>query len=54
MKKCFCGKRSVPGLISSVALCQDHFNKLFYGNAAERRDTENKMKIAQDKKEIAK
>ena len=31
-KTCACGQPSVPGLISSVALCQKHFNDLLYGD----------------------
>lgn len=38
MKICGCGQaKSVPGLISSVGLCQKHFDMLFYGTGEERR-----------------
>ena len=30
-KMCPCGKRSVPGLTPSVALCQKHYNDLMFG-----------------------
>lgn len=32
MKKiCKCGKRSIPGLVPGVALCQYHYNVYAYG-----------------------
>ena len=37
-KMCPCGKRSVPGLISSVALCQRHYNALMFGSGEEHRE----------------
>jgi hypothetical protein len=30
-KICHCGKRSIPGLISGVALCQYHYDCLMFG-----------------------
>lgn len=29
-KICPCGKKSVPGLIASVSLCQEHYNGLMF------------------------
>ena len=39
-KLCQCGAKSVPGLVSSVALCQRHYNALMFGDwgTAERRE----------------
>lgn len=34
-KKCPCGKPSVPGLISSISLCQRHYNGLMFGTGKE-------------------
>ena len=34
-KQCPCGQPSVPGLISSVALCQKHYNALMFGSGKE-------------------
>jgi hypothetical protein len=31
-KVCPCGEKSVPSLIRSAALCQKHFNDLFYAS----------------------
>jgi hypothetical protein len=28
---CPCGKKTIPGLISSVSLCQEHYNALMFG-----------------------
>lgn len=31
-KLCQCGAKSVPGLVSGVALCQRHYNALMFGD----------------------
>jgi hypothetical protein len=30
-KICHCGKKSIPGLVRGVALCQYHYNVRMYG-----------------------
>ena len=37
-KTCPCGKKSVPGLIASVALCQKHYNALMFGTDEEHQE----------------
>ena len=32
VKMCPCGKRSVPGLIKGIALCQKHYAALMFGS----------------------
>jgi len=36
-KTCPCGKISVPGLITGVALCQEHYNALMFAVGPEHR-----------------
>lgn len=30
MKLCPCGKKSIPGLIKTIGLCQEHYNNLMF------------------------
>ncbi len=47
-KVCPCGAKSVPGLISSVALCQAHFNGIFYPKTgAEHQEAVTMLKCSQ-------
>ena len=48
-KICKCGKPSVPGLISKVALCQYHFDERMYGKEWADRCKENEPHQSESK-----
>ena len=38
VKMCPCGKRSVPGLVKGIALCQKHYDALMFGSGDDRNE----------------
>ena len=52
MKKkiCPCGEKSLPGLITGVALCQKHYNGLMFGSGKEHQEALNMLAANRNKK----
>lgn len=46
-KLCPCGEKSLPGFISSVALCQKHYNQLMFGNEQEHKEGQTMLRMSQ-------
>ena len=44
---CPCGKKTIPGLISSVSLCQEHYNALMFSTGDAHREAVKMLRISQ-------